>query len=537
MSEPALASNDDDPHFDRLLALMHATFSAAARLPLFTTDAERLMDSYLAGFPESGRQYHTCNACRKFLEQFGGLVTIDDEGRTHSAVWPAEGVPAHYAQSVAAVRNTVLLARVTGVFLSDVSPWGLPANPKSAKQGPGDWTHLHLLPAREHLYSGLVLTPGQAMAQKREDRGTVLRGLAEFSRDTVATAVKLLSAEDALYRSEKVLGPAEWLLRLHDQRATPMGKDAREHLTWLAVAQAPEGFCHPRSSMIGTLLEDIENGMSFDVAAKRFAAKMHPLRYQRPQAAPSVGNIQQAEKIVETLGIANSLRRRYARLDEIHAFWRPPAPQPEPPKTGGVFSHLTPKGTPEAQPLELPSTKITWDKFQRQVLPTAQKIECEPPTIGNFGAIITAVDLAAPPILQWDREDRRNPFSWYLRARGSPRSEWGLGGWTVVDAITFRPSTWFDGNEHHGQGVYLILHGAKDALEAHACLFPETLRSELHGVRSTIEAFSQAAKMEGGEEATACGLILRKGHTDWNARLRVTDRDGDVREYILDRWD
>lgn len=34
---------------------------------------------------------------------------------------------------------------------------------------------------------------------------------------------------------------------------------------------------------------------------------MNPLQYQRPQAAPSAGNVAQAERIVEKLGIANSL--------------------------------------------------------------------------------------------------------------------------------------------------------------------------------------------------------------------------------------
>lgn len=57
--------------------------------------------------------------------------------------------------------------------------------------------------------------------------------------------------------------------------------------------------------MIGTLLDDIASGMSFDSVSRRFAEKMHPLQYQRPQAAPSAGNIAQAEKIVEKLEFKN----------------------------------------------------------------------------------------------------------------------------------------------------------------------------------------------------------------------------------------
>src|SRR5690606_31045341 len=105
-----------------------------------------------------------------------------------------------------------------------------------------------------------------------------------------------------------------------------------------------------------------------DDVAHSFAAKMHPLQYQRPQAAPTAGAIAAAERLVEQMGIAPALRRRFARLDEIEALWRPAA-EPEPAESaGGVFAHLTPKGKIPTRELELPATTMTWEKFQRTVL-------------------------------------------------------------------------------------------------------------------------------------------------------------------------
>src|SRR2546425_8355197 len=75
--------------------------------------------------------------------------------------------------------------------------------------------------------------------------------------------------------------------------------------------------------MFGTLLEDISNGLPLPEVSKRFAEKMHPLRYQRPQAAPSEGQLAQAEKIVAQLGAAGSLARRFARLEEVETIWTP----------------------------------------------------------------------------------------------------------------------------------------------------------------------------------------------------------------------
>ena len=161
---------------------------------------------------------------------------------------------------------------------------------------------------------GAQIDMRQGRHKQARERLEVLTKLEPFDhsiRYSLAQALKLLKSE-ALYRSEKVLGQAQWLYDLH--RALPSRRN-RDHVLWRAVAAAPAGFCHPRSSMIGTLLEDLAAGMPFDDVSRRFAEKMHPLLYQRPQAAPSAGNIAQAEKIVaafafvlrRTLGVGGPL--------------------------------------------------------------------------------------------------------------------------------------------------------------------------------------------------------------------------------------
>ena len=63
----------------------------------------------------------------------------------------------------------------------------------------------------------------------------------------------------------------------------------------------------------------------------------------------------------------------------------------------------------------------------------------------------------------------------------------------------------------------------------------ETLRSELHSVRATLEAFNASATIAGADTADACGL----GMTDqkpWNLALRVTTTNA-VATYLIDRWD
>lgn len=492
---------------------------------LFTTDAPGLWEAYLASFPESQRQFHNCCACRHFIERFGGLVTIAEDGSTASAVWLfTDEVPDEYRAGFRAMEKVVRKAKVTGVFLS--------SEPELGQSLTGNFRHMSVPNPGVYKKRGL-LTAGQAAAEKREDHHNVMRALAEFTAPMVDQALTLLKT-DSLYRSEKVMGPAQWLAELHAAIATAPGR--KSNVVWRAIAAAPAGFCHPRSSMVGTLLEDIAAGKDFAEVSRAFKAKMHPLLYQRPQAPPSAGNIAQAEKIFAELGIANALKRRFARLEEVETIWKP-AHEPKR-ENGGVFSHLKAKDAPSNEPLITTPQNITWEKFARTVLPDAKALELLVPHHGNFCALLTAEDPEAPPILQWDLPERRNPFSWYVYHGGSSAAHWGISmGWTRVAAVALQPSAWFGGDfPHHGGGALFVLPGARDSRADSVALFPETLKSELHQVRSTIEAYSRGAKPSGQEEASANGLVLSKGGGS-DVTVRAVLANGTRVGYRIDRWD
>lgn len=371
------------------------------------------------------------------------------------------------------------------------------------------------------------------------------RALADFPLELLDRAVTLLEA-DVLYRSEKVLGVATWFRDLQRNLGVKgiRRSDTRDNLIWRAVATAPPGFCHVRSSMIGTLLEDLAAGMSIDEVTWRFAEKMHPLRYQRPQVAPSAGNIARAEEIVAKLGIASSLKRRFARADEIEAIWTP-APSPAP-VGSGVFGHIKPKdAAPTLVPMRLPQRPITWAKFRDEVLPKAHALRYYTGSGGQpFAALTTAVDPDAPPILQWDHADRRNPVAWFFRhpEHAQTPEAWGLAActWTRVTAVAYKPCMWGadpSSSTHHGRGVLFVLDGCEVPNKAGGlALFPECLASSLREVRSTIEAYSQKGTLEDIGGPYACGIMVNEGAT-WLVPLEVDTGDGTLAEYLLDRWD
>ena len=340
---------------------------------------------------------------------------------------------------------------------------------------------------------------------------------------------------------------AKWLLDLAEATkqapqtggpGIPAGQGKRrEALFWRAVATAPAGFAHVRSGMIGTLLEDIEAGLPFPEVKRRFDEKMDPLKYQRPKAAPSAGNIAQAEKIVATLRTAGSLDRRFARIDEVHSY-RAPIWSPSPFKVlappSGVFSHLQAKPV-SPPPMKLSTVKITFEKFRRTVLPTAAKMEVYVPRVTSLASLVTAVNPNSPPMLQWDREGDRNPISWFFYSGGRESTHWGLKGDSFHEVVSVSgfPS---NGLPNHAEGVFFLISGAKN--EKHGVgggMFPETLRSEYHSVRSTLEAHFGAASL-GAVARPAVGMALTKNASDPNVRVRVTANNC-VTEYVIDRWD
>jgi len=539
--------NLHDTTYTELIARINVrvrNLTDAGTLPIFLTDAKNLWTTYLDSFADSERQACNCHTCRRFIEKYGSLVVVDETGRTAPLLWSAEEPNAAYRLAFARMSKVIRNAAVVGVFYSDESTWGTHVT--------GVWQHLAVKPPKQLVYhpSAEGRTAYQAAAYKLEDFHNVRRALLAFPKAHIETALTLLRS-DALYRSEKVLAQAEWLHKLHLARAAAY--DSRRHnVIWRAVATAPAGFCHPRSSVLGTLLSDIADGKSFSEISRAFSEKMDPTRYQRPQAAPNAGTILYAEQLVQTLGVERSLARRFATLDDLTTVWvsaavtlrRDPTKSTSITPNLGVFSHLQPKlkhgDTARHESLNPDLTTLTWARFQRLVLPNAERIEVLAPARGPYGALVTAADPDAPPILQWDTPDQRNPVSWYQWVGGAPARNYNVSPNTfvAVEAITLQPSMWHTDNTHHGQGIFLVLSGASETRTDQGLgLFPEILKSEFHGIRSVIERFSTAGCIAGLDSPHVAGLLLQTRLSAFRCTttIRVWSL-GRPTDYRLDRW-
>lgn len=395
-------NNDTDqyPEFEIAVVNRFNSFIKAGK-KLFTTDAGGLFEAYLNGFSKEAQQHYNCNGCRHFIKRFGDLVAISDKGEIESVLWDENDVPEFFIESVKVMRLLVVNSRVNGIFISDEAILGQPRT--------GEWTHLHAKLPSALVNRSRLLTSGQIAAEKKEDFHMLTRAILDYNLSVVDQALTLIETE-TLYRSDKIQGVTKWFKTVIENRASVRRQRQKDNITWLEVAKAPAGFTHIRNSMVGTLLADIADGLSFSSVSSRFAEKMNPSNYMRSQSAPSQNSIYEAEKIVEKLGIADSLQRRYAAIEEVPTLWKnkgvkPPMVE----KKAGVFGQIKPKETVAFTAGQtLPSSVMTWDKFLRTVLPTANGLEVLTDNQNRFMALITAINPESENILQWD-----NPFSWY----------------------------------------------------------------------------------------------------------------------------
>lgn len=378
-------------------------------LPVFHTDAE-CWTLYLGSFDDPViRQYHNCNCCRTFINRYGSLAIITPEGELVPALWHVSDAPDLYAPAVAAMANAVRRAKVTGVFKSSDRTWG--------QHEAGGWTHLSVTPPAGLVYTGRAKSAHEVAAALAQDHSLLRRALTEFSPGVV-TKVQELVSSGHLRRANLIEGQLAWFAQLQKD----LGGSRSSNRIWLAAATAPAGWTHIRSSVLGSLLEDVAAGMEFEAVKRRFEERVDPGSYQRSQVAPSDNAIREAEKLVEKLGIAPSLPRRYASLDEVYsrAVWLPaknstaPATAAPAASMGSVFSHLRTLVPDPALNLTVPPISITLEKFKRAIMPGARSMAVRVPTdTSRFIALTTAVDAGAPPILAWDSEDCRNPVAWY----------------------------------------------------------------------------------------------------------------------------
>lgn len=518
-----VVGNNHDPRYQRFVRDVAVTFAEiAASETLFTTNTIGAWPAYLRTFPEGQRQFHNCNACRRFVEdgltlavlRDGNIVSIAGliSDRLRANGWGDDWELAAIAAVAARVAVSVALAPL----------YVTPEEVTIGRPVTGHWSHMYaILPER-----CVRLDPNAVVSEIENGVTSLDNVLTKQSLHSLNVAVEILKS-GMLLRAEKALPQAEFILELK-RKLNKRSSVARRHILIQAACEAPAGFCHPNASMVGTLLEGINARLPVEELARRWNEKMDPMKYQRPTAPLSEGQIREADRKAVEAGISKrTLERRFARIDEVETVWARLYRSPI--DSYGPFRALGARD-PESV-IELHGvTPMTWTRFARELLPRAHRIQVVF-ALGQrypLGAYLTAVNYAEPSLFQWD-----NHLSIYMYKNGSIAGDWALPYHTRVDVLAVGREPW-PGLAHHNPLACLILSGARDPNARCSAIFPEHLKGEYREMRRAIAAYSDQHAPARPTGQLASGLLLTPGWCNHQIRVTTASSVGTVH---IDRWE
>ena len=531
--------------------------------PIFHVDYDRsscsLSDVYENSYDLSLRQEFSCTTCRKFMRRFGDLALVDEHtGALLPLFWNPQNHIDPFIGPVSAVAKLFGGSKVTKEFKV------VQSKRRAGIKECGGWTHMYFdFPSARLLPEDL---PGLSVASTPELAAMLTQVLKDYDLGTVRRASQLL-LEDKLSHADSHKASIRWLLDLKEnqnEKLEAVDEGAKHNLLYHAAASSFLGCLKQlRSGAVGTLLSDVKDKKTFEDIQGSWNQITDPLNYMRPTAAPSAGNIAVAERLFHSLGLTKEdMRREYLTPDGIPEavyMFRDRQQTTLSTPTVGIFGHIVPKRALKKQPQQDgadrvstsddPPTSMSFSTFVKKVLPTAKRIEYKLPGYTSLYFFLTGLP-GAKPLMQW--HDDTNRASWYTHATSVYVSNYGLSsGWTPVSCIVPFPHLWdgipttmtFPLSEdttafkyyHSKNGFrYLIgLEGIKEQGDSELCLFPTLLKSEFHGVRSTIERYSRMGKIEMPEGVAMVGGIEINRSKDNKHQLRVTDQKSQQSIYEL----
>lgn len=467
------------------------------RLAHSVIDGDELYELYLNSFetPEL-RQHHSCSCCRQFMRNYGNLVFLMPDGETASPFFSIEDdtfpeVRAFVQAAWDKLKNSPIEKMF---FAKDTKSFGL------GTFEAGGFNHFHYKLENILPRPNAVLTSDQNASVVNEDIRLLVSSFDKWSDETLKRACELFTHHETLSRTQFSEIVSDFL-DIRTRYRYFRNNVLRKNFLFGIATTSRKGVLRIGQTVVGEFLDDLQVGDS-DKAIRAFLLRADAANYQRPTAAPSSATVKRAEFLFAELNLADSLKRRALRRDEVtESLWRKQSVEDT---VEGIFSKVkTREGESASQNKEsIDGGRISLRKLL-SLISNASKIEIKVPgTSTCFSSMATATVPDAAPILIWDDMEKRNPVSTYRYSQPVHSSTWGLDplSWEEIALVTRNPAKWNRPQDPDDSIFFILVNGHDKGNASSLPLFPETLRSELHEVRSVIEAYCQTERLTGLEQ-------------------------------------
>ena len=413
-------------------------------------DKDKLWDLYLESFPPEKnkifreRREHDCSCCRHFIKTMGNVVAIKD-GKVIS-LWDfdIEGDDT-YEPSIKAMREYVHECAIRDAFCTKERRIGTEYNSELTDGQLRTWEHFYAdIPERFVL--DYYTSKAEEQGQFRDTRNVFKRSLDEITEEAVNIVLELI-AQGSLYRGEEHKGVLEKFAS-YQIRYNQLTNEQKEIFAWEYASEAGMAIGRIRNHSIGTLLTDISEGVDIDRAVRSYEAIVAPANYKRPKAIFTKRMLEDAKKTISDLGYMDSLKRRYATLDDITVNNILFSNKDSAKRISGadIFDEMA--ASVAINPKKFNKVEeINIENFIENVLPTAQEIEVlfENRLAFNMVSLIAPENKDSKTMFKWD-----NNFCWAYTGNmtDSMKERVKAAGGSVTGDLRFSIQWNEDGNDN-----------------------------------------------------------------------------------------
>lgn len=428
-------------------AAVHSTYNTMAKAgELFVVNipADDMWLAYLGAFPEGTnpvfreRTEHDCSCCRNFIKNLGRVVSIVDGQMI--TVWDAfADLPEPYKFVAKTLSAFVRTSEIEGVYRTKERSYGLEFNHERLESGDVlTWNHFHGQVQNAHF----SLSPASDAGSLNTTASVFERGLKEITVEALEQVLSLIDAK-ALYRGEEFRSGVGSFYSLKQEYIL---LDTEQKVSLFPWEHMGKPAARIRNTAIGTLLQDLSEGMELEAAVRAFEKKVAPENYKRTTALITPKMIEDGLKTLRELGLESAVNRRFARLSDVsvnNVLWASGDAR------NVMRDTLADALLGSSQVKKAPAKSsgvISADDFMANVVPKAAQLEVMVTNqhANNFVSLTAPVDAEVGRLFKWD-----NNFAWSYNGNvtDSIKEKVKAAGGNVTNAKLRVSLAWFNGDD------------------------------------------------------------------------------------------
>lgn len=376
-------------------------------------DKDEMWNLYLDSYPDGTneifreRREHDCSCCRQFIRNIGNAVVVKDN--VVHTIWGFETGDTTYQTVINALDKYIKEKAVTNIYVTKFKKIGTDSNLEELESGKTlKWEHFYL-ELDNKFVDRSNRSEGDIRGQHKAIRDVFRASLADITEDSILSVLELIS-QNSLYKGNEWEHNLKEFLKYVKEYDKLHTTEEKDNYAWEQSVKVDEVVGKMKNHSMGTLLIDISTGMDLDTAVKKYEKIVAPENYKRSKPIFTTRMLEDAKKKIVELGFENSLKRRYATLDDITVNNILFSNKDSAKRICGmdIFDEMTKEVGVNVKKFNKVE-EISIEDFVNNVLPNAKELEVllENKHSSNMVSLIAPEDKDSKSMFKWD-----NNFSW-----------------------------------------------------------------------------------------------------------------------------